>query len=237
MMITVGIKILFCLGFALGSDGVIDEPNQADHLIARNSQTIRQKMELQRMSAMEPNQPTRADTLKQVVTQLQALQLPVDSSGPSAVPAAGRIKEQQPASAKPSSVPSASLLPVTGKKKESGSSTAAGLGEIEKPVNAMATADALYRAKDYRHAVRFYRMAAETGGKDDPEGRQWALYQTANCLRHEDAEKAVAAYQQLIAECPGSSWTAAALIQQRNLEWLKKNQTVLKTKPQNDPNQ
>jgi outer membrane protein assembly factor BamD (BamD/ComL family) len=122
--------------------------------------------------------------------------------------------------------------------KESVAAQAVGLHEIEKPVNAMATADALYRAKDYRHAVRFYRMVTETAGRDDLSGRQWALYQTANCLRNEDPEKAIAAYQQLIAEHPGSTWAAAALIQQRNLEWLKKNQPVfLKTKPQNDPNQ
>jgi tetratricopeptide (TPR) repeat protein len=237
-MMMAGIKILFCLGFALGAEGVVGDPNQADHSITRNSQTIRQQIELQRMSAMEPNQPTRSDALKQVVTQLQALQLSADSSGLPAASATGKIKEDKKATAKPSSVQSATPSPIIGETKESGTAQAVILNEIENPVNVMATADALYQAKDYRQAVRFYQMASETVGKDNPADRQWALYQTANCLRYEDPDKAIQAYQKLIAEYSSSSWIAAAMIQQKNLEWYKKNQPVLsKTKPQNDPNQ
>lgn len=229
---------MFCLGFALGADSVIGDPNQAEHSITRDSQTLRQQMEFHRMSAMEPNQPTLADRLKQVVTQLQTLQLPVASSGSSAAPEAGNIKEEKKSPVTPSTLPAATSAQSMQESKKSGVTQTVSLNEIEKPVNALATADALYQAKDYHQALRFYQMAAETGGKGDTAGRQWALYQTANCLRNEDTEKAIAAYQQLIAEFPSSSWTPAALIQQKNLEWLKKNQQVfLKTKLQNDPNQ
>jgi tetratricopeptide (TPR) repeat protein len=237
-MMMAGIKILFCLGFALGADGAVGDPNHAGQSITRDSQAIRQQMEFQRMSAMEPNLPTRSDTLKQVVTQLQALQVSAKSAGRLEAPAAEKIKEEKKASAKPSFGQAAISSLITGGNKESGAVQAVSLNEVQKPINAMATADALYQAKDYRNAVRFYQMAAQVAGKDDPAGCQWALYQTANCLRNEDAEKAIAAYRQLIAEYPSSSWANAALIQQKNLEWFKQNQTTLsKTKPHNDPNQ
>jgi tetratricopeptide (TPR) repeat protein len=237
-MMMAGINILFYLGFALGADDVIRDPNQADRSLTSNSQTIRQQIERQRNSAMEPNQTARAVALKQVVTQLQALQVTADSTPHSTTPAAEKIKEEKKASAKPSSPQTVISSPMTGEKKESGAVQAVNLDQVQKPVNVLATADALYQAKDYRHAVRFYQMAVEAGGKDNPAGHQWALYQTANCLRHEDTEKAIGAYQKLIAEYPSSSWAAAALIQQRNLEWFKLNQPVLsKTKTKNDPNQ
>jgi tetratricopeptide (TPR) repeat protein len=237
-MMMAGIKILFCLGFALGTGDAPGDPNQADPSITRSSETIRRQIERQRMSAIEPNQLICSDSLKQVIAQLQALQLSPKSASLSAAGAAGKIKGEKKPTAKLSSVQAESSSPMTGEKKESGAAPAVSLSEIQKPVNAMATADALYQAKDYQHAVRFYQMAADAAGKNDPAGCQWALYQTANCLRYEDAEKAIAAYQKLVAEYPGSSWTAAAQIQQKNLEWLKKNQpNLLKTKLSNDPNQ
>jgi tetratricopeptide (TPR) repeat protein len=237
-MMTAGIRLLFCLCFLIGTGDAGSDPNQADHLLTRNSHAIRQQIERQRMSAIEPNQPTRADTLKQVVNQLQSLQLSVDSAGLSAIRAVEKTKEDKKVSAQALSQAKMGLSPGAGDKQESGAVQPVSLTDIEKPVNAMAAADALYQAKDYRHAVRFYRIAAQDAGKDDPAGSQWALYQTANCLRYEDAEKAIAAYQRLIAEYPSSAWATAALIQQRNLEWMRKNQPVLsQTKTNNDPNQ
>jgi hypothetical protein len=90
-MMMAGIKILFCLGFALGTGHVVSDPNQADHSITHSSQTIRQQIERQRMSAWSRS----ADSfrrLKQMVTNL-GLQLSTDSTLPS-LPGGGKKKAE-----------------------------------------------------------------------------------------------------------------------------------------------
>jgi tetratricopeptide (TPR) repeat protein len=236
-MIIAGIKMLICLGFMLGPDASVGDPNQAINSVSRNSEILRRQMELQRVSAIEPNQPTQADTLRQVVTQLQSLQWSTNSAVASGVGANEKLKEEKKKAAG-TTPPALISSPVSAENKESGATQAGSLEEVKKPVNAMATADALYQAKDYSHAVRFYQMAAESKDQDVPASCQWALYQTANCLRYQDGDTAIKAYQQLIAEYPNSPWTAAATAQQKNLEWFKQNQNILsKNTTHNDPNQ
>jgi tetratricopeptide (TPR) repeat protein len=145
-------------------------------------------------------------------------------------------EKKKAAETTPPAEPISSSIPA--ENKESGVTPENSLNEVKKPVNTMATADVLYRAKDYGRAVRFYQMAAEAKTKDDPIGRQWALYQAANCLRHQDYDKAFNAYRQLVAESPNSHWAAAALVQQKNMEWFKQNQpAVSRNTTPNDPNQ
>jgi tetratricopeptide (TPR) repeat protein len=222
-MMLLGISLVLRIAL-LSSADVGQDPNLAERNLTGQSETIRQQIERQRFSAIEPNEPTRSDALKEVVNRLQSLQLSADFKP---LPAAGPIEKTKKDN--PDAKPAVSIQP------ESIVSEEVDLDEIQKPVNAMAAANALYRANDYRRAVRFYEMAAKAAEAADPSGRQWALYQIANCLRHEDKEKAIAAYQQMIKEYPSSSWANAALIQQKNLEWLKKNQPVLSKT--NDPNQ
>jgi tetratricopeptide (TPR) repeat protein len=227
--------MLVCLGFASGSVLAANDPNQTDHSASRDAELLRRQVQLQRVSAIEPNQPTQAETLKQVVNQLGSLQWSQDLAGPSKSKVTGNLQEQEVKTAGASQVfdriPVAT--PVNDKK-----SLKTDIDDVENPVNALAAADVLYQAKDYPRALRFYQIAAKSKDPDNSVNRQWSLYQAANCLRHQDSQMAIKTYQQVIAEYPNSPWTPVALIQQKNLEWFKQKQIVLSnTRTHNDPNQ
>jgi len=130
------------------------------------------------------------------------------------------------------------LQSVPAENRQGGMPQICSLDKVEKPVNVLAAADALYQAKDYKRAMRFYQMAIELKPQNDLTGRQWAMYQAANCMQHQTPDQAVQCYDRLLAEYPGSPWASAALAQRKNLDWLKQNQTLLlKSTTSNDPNQ
>lgn len=234
-MMPMVVTMLICLGFTSGSVLAANDPNQAGHFAARNAEVLRRQVELQRVSAIEPNQPTQAEALKQVVNQLGSLQWSQNSDGPSKSKVAGNIQEQDVKDARASQT--FDRVAVT-KPVHEKNSFETDIDGVKNPVNPMAAADVLYQAKDYPRALRFYQIAAESKAPDNSVNRQWALYQAANCLRHQDPQKAITTYQQVITEYPGSPWTPAALIQQKNLEWFKQKQMVISNiRTHNDPNQ
>lgn len=214
------------MGAAFG----VTEPNQAGSSVTEETEMLRQQVQLQRVSAMEPNQSCGADVLKQLVSQIKSLEMSANPAGVSEPNTAEKSTEQgiKPAEASKSVVPVAPR--VSGDVTAGVEQQPDSIDKIEKPVNTLAAADVLYRAKDYQRALRFYEMAAESKDKNNTADSQWAMYQAANCLRYLDAAKAEAAYQKLIAEYPNSAWTAAAIIQQKNLEWFKRNQPVFTKK-------
>jgi tetratricopeptide (TPR) repeat protein len=228
-------QILICLGIVCGSVLAANDPNQPDRSAARNAELLRRQVELQRVSAIEPNQPTQAETLKQVVNQLGSLEWSQDLAGASKPKVVGNLQQQEIKTAGASQVfdKIAAKKPVNEEK-----SLKTDLDDVKNPVNALAAADVLYKAKDYSRALRFYQIAAESKEPSNSVDRQWAVYQAANCLRHQDSQKAITTYQQVLAEYPDSPWAPAALIQQKNLEWFKQKETVLSnTRTHNDPNQ
>ncbi|MEN6309369.1 MAG: tetratricopeptide repeat protein [Anaerohalosphaeraceae bacterium] len=210
------------------------DPNQpAAKESAQTAQTVQKSEQLQRqirmlqVSAMEPNQPAQGVSLQHMIQQLQSLQMPAQVAGMKTVP---------PVEPKTESTPTVQPQPAVQAPVEPAQAGLARLDQVTEPLNAIAAADALYRMKDYARAMRFYEVAIDTA-KSNVMNRQWAMYQSANCMRCQDADRAVELYGRLIAEYPNSPWSSAALAQRKNLEWLKKNQAELKQRiPANDPN-
>jgi len=237
-MISVGLKLIICLGLVFCRDVALTEPNQTTDSIARESETLRRQVELQRVSAIDSNQSTQTDVLRQIVGQLQSLQWPAGRTVSARPRTAEKPQEEKIQAAKMIQASAAAASLIWAKNKESGTPPICSLDEVKNPVNVLAAADALYRAKNYVQATRFYEMAVESKRESDPLGRQWAMYQAANCLRQRNLGKAVEGYNRLIAEYPNSPWASAALAQRKNLDWLKQNQPVLsKSITNNDPNQ
>ena len=203
------------------------DPNQTHLSVTEETEKLWRQVQLQRVAAMESNQSDGADTLKRLVSQVQSLEMSANPTQASEPNVSERLQEKKTKVIEATQAFMAIPKTQSGNKVENGVLLTASLDEVQNPVNAIATADVLYQAKDFDRALRFYQMLTETEEKDDSIDRQWAMFQAANCLRHMDAAKAVAAYQRLIADYPNSAWTPAALAQQRNLEWFKQNQTIL----------
>lgn len=236
-MMTAGIKILVCLVLAMDPNTVASEPDGIHSDISRNAE-LRRQVELQRVSAIDPNQSALAGMLRIAVSQVQSLQWSSDSEVTALAVPAEKTKPSNSKTDKTAQPPASNSEASAAADRETAASQRMSLEEVKKPVNVLATADVLYRAKDYSRALRFYQMAIESGNQADSPDCQWALFQSANCLRHKEPDKAISVYQQLIARYPNSPWTPAALVRQKNLEWFKLNQNAIsKNTSSNDPNQ
>jgi tetratricopeptide (TPR) repeat protein len=230
-----GIQLAICLGMFFCREAALSDPNSKTAVLSQ-SEALRQQVELQRVSAIEPNQPGRVKAMQNVITQLESLQWSGDN--PSSV-LPSEVKKSQDNKTTPAAKPTVPVSqPVSAKGQPAGVPQVHGLDTVENPIDVLAVADALYKAEDYKRAGRFYQMAIESKSKE-PAVVQWAMYQTANCLRRHTPDQAVQWYDRLLAEYPGSPWVAAALAQRKSLDWLKQNQTLLLEKKitSNDPNQ
>ncbi|MHC5060368.1 MAG: tetratricopeptide repeat protein [Planctomycetota bacterium] len=112
---------------------------------------------------------------------------------------------------------------------------------IENPqnvINPLAVAESLFVQGNTKAAVKFYKIVIDrTADKKDHPDRPWALFQAANCLRHDDTAAASQFYQQLITEYPASDWTAAANSQRQIIAWrTQNNPKVILEKYISDPN-
>jgi len=206
--------------------------NQNPDVIEKSSQ-LQQQVKMLQVSAMEPNQPVQSSPLKDMISQLQSLELPKQAGQPAPVQkTAGSdsadsadVNQLRPA-APPQTAAAGPAEP-----------NLARLDQVTAPLNAIAAADALYRVGDFVRAKRFYDLAAAETASSQNSIRSWAMYQAANCTRKENPQQAVELYNRLIAEFPNSAWSSAALAQRKKLEWLKKNQEELKQRiAGNDPN-
>jgi hypothetical protein len=96
--------------------------------------------------------------------------------------------------------------------------------EMERLIDAVGAADALYQAGQYEAALAIYQRLSDhqPAGVASGKGasRDWLVLQLANCNgrlgRHEEALKL---YQQLIAAFPGSPWVAVAKVQGTLAGW------------------
>ncbi|MBN2511352.1 MAG: tetratricopeptide repeat protein [Sedimentisphaerales bacterium] len=227
----IGLHII--LSMTLLICGSTEAPADKNPDVIEKSGQLQQQIKMLQVSAMEPNQPVQTTLLRDMISQLQSLQLPKQAGQPAPVQKAAVRDTADSADANQAkSVPQ----PQT---------TAAGpaepnlarLDEVTTPLNAIAAADALYRVGDFARAKRFYDIAAADTPGPANSIRSWAMYQSANCTRKQDPQQAVDLYNKLIAEFPNSTWSSAALVQRKKIEWLKKNQDQLKQRMSgNDPN-
>jgi len=110
---------------------------------------------------------------------------------------------------------------------------------IDNPQNVLdplAVAEALFQRGNLKDAAKFYKLALKRmADKTEPvlskrqaepgryPNRPWAMFQAANCIRHDDLAGAYQLYQQLITEYPASDWTAAAHSHQQVITWYRQN--------------
>lgn len=224
-----GLKLLVCLAsFAIG----VEDPNSnaaSTGMLetAKKAEQLQQQVRLLQDSAMEPNSTLQSDSLRSLINQIQTLKLPFEpvKAGQSS---AGKM-------ASPAATPM--TFHTSSNKVNANVSLLTEIDTVTDPVNALAAADALYRMGDYARAIRFYDMIIGQQSDSNILPRQWAMYQAANCMRHQDSEKAMELYNNLIAEYPNNAWAVAAAAQKQSLEWLKKNEAELKKRTDvNDPN-
>ncbi len=227
----IGLHIILSMTLLAGGD-TDASANQNPDVIEKSGQ-LQQQIKMLQVSAMEPNQPVQASPLKDMISQLQSLQLPKQAGQAAPVQKAAVANNTDSAVANPVR-PALQPQPAAAGPAEP---NLARLDQVTTPLNAIAAADALYRVGDFVRAKRFYDLAsAETAGSQNSI-RAWAMYQSANCTRKQNPEGAVDLYNLLIAEYPNSTWASAAMAQRKKIEWLKKNQEELKQRiAGNDPN-
>ena len=193
----------------------------------RPSTNIRQTMLQTWREDISAPQDKQAEGLTRAVRQLQSLALPSSQSqapGGQAKIAAGvpRVEAAAVSASAAAGAARPTTQPTTQPADRQGMSPAE-LAQIrsmavEKLIDAVGAADAIYQAGQYEAALALYQRLsdhARTGAAPDKDdARDWLVFQLANCNarlgRHEQAAKL---YQELIAGFPKSPWVAVAKIQ------------------------
>lgn len=96
----------------------------------------------------------------------------------------------------------------------------------DRSMNPVELGDVLFLSENTKEAAKFYQEALDRRGGDDVRSasdRAWALFQTGNCLRHNDAAVAKEMYGQLIAGYPDSPLADLAKAQNRLIDWYQKD--------------
>ena len=93
-------------------------------------------------------------------------------------------------------------------------------------------AEVLFHCGHFEQAAIFYQQAldnkaSETDDKSySAKDKAWILFQTGNCLKKSDPEKALKMYRELITEFPDSPWTDAAKVQDKVINLYQKENPV-----------
>jgi len=86
----------------------------------------------------------------------------------------------------------------------------------------LALGEVLFLSGHLKKAAKFYRQAFERMERDGVASGQdsaWALFQTGNCLRHDDLPSAKQIYEQLLVEYPDSPWSDLVKARMRLIDW------------------
>jgi len=92
-------------------------------------------------------------------------------------------------------------------------------GQLDDP---FALSEVLFLSGHLKKAAKFYQQAFERMERDDDASGQdkaWALFQTGNCLRHDDLASAKRIYEQLLVEYPDSPWSDLVKARIRLIDW------------------
>ena len=96
--------------------------------------------------------------------------------------------------------------------------------ELENPFE---LGEVLFLSGNLAEAAVFYQEALKRISADDislVQERAWILFQTGNCLRHDDKTTAAKMYEQLITQYPNSPWTDMAKAQVNLIDWQQKDE-------------
>lgn len=191
-----------------------DEPN-VDAAIDQARQ-LRQQLTFEKMQAVNPAPSSGlSDTLRQLAEQLLSLQPPAAKS------------DRTPSSASSQSTASAGRLTAAAADMPADITAAAldttaltaRLTQPEQALFPLQTADMLYCAGQLELAYAYYQRVLQTTPPTDALVCGWAMYQSANCLRQSDPQRASQWYTKLIETYPTSLWAAAANAQRKWVDW------------------
>ena len=86
--------------------------------------------------------------------------------------------------------------------------------------------EVLFLSGYLKEAGVFYQEALNRQSVDETglaRHRAWILFQIGNCLRDDDLPTATKMYRQLITEYPNSPWTDLAKVQDKLIDWYRKD--------------
>ena len=205
---------------------------------AKTSEDARRKLRHTGISSIQISEMSRKELLQRAIDRVKALELPKPKQIVSEIkpvqetmlrevslqPApAMSTKQQEPQ--KPETCEKELLLKMLA-------------DDPENIVNSLDVAESLFNTGSLKGAAKFYRLALQRSSTDkqDPD-RPWILLQLANCIRHENPDRAYNIYQELISEYSGSYLVSTARAQQLIISWFKeKKPIIVLEKYGSDPN-
>lgn len=108
----------------------------------------------------------------------------------------------------------------------------------ENIANPLDVAESLFNTGNLKDAAEFYQLALQRSRTDKQNPDQpWILLQLANCIRHENPDRAYNIYQELISEYSDSYLVPTARAQQLIISWYKEKKPItILEKYGSDPN-
>jgi len=222
--------VVIKLAGSIGCAQTLAAPDQTDDII-NNSQGARWKLRQAGILSIGALKTSDSKVqLQQVIEHIQTLKPPKPKP-----PTAADIQPVQPAQPTTAtqsrragtSAPSKPDKRQTTKATATDNTRRALAALINNPpgvLDPLAVAEALFRRGNLKDAAKFYKLALQRmADKTEHPNRPWAMFQAANCIRHDDPTGAYQLYQQLITEYPASDWTAAAHSQRQVITWYRQN--------------
>jgi len=216
-------------------------PAEAQNRISRMTKTsedARWKLRYTGISSIQNTEMSRKELLQKSIDRVKALELPKPKQ------IVSEIKPVQETMLRPASSQPASAISTKQQGLQEPESYKKELllkmlvDNPENIVNPLDVAGSLFNTGNLKDAAKFYQLALQRSSTDkqDPD-RPWILLQLANCIKHENPDRAYNIYQELISEYSDSYLVSTARTQQLIISWFKEKKpiTVLE-KYGSDPN-
>lgn len=205
---------------------------------AKTSEDARWKLRYTGISSFQNTEMSKKELLQRSIDRLKALELPKPKQIVSEIKP---VQETMLRPVSPQPAPEISTKqqglqePETFKKELLLKMLA---DNPENIVNPLDVAESLFNTGNLKDAAKFYQLALQRSRTDKQNPDQpWIVLQLANCIRHENPDRAYNIYQELISEYSDSYLVPTARAQQLIISWFKEKKpiTVLE-KYGSDPN-
>lgn len=179
-------------------------------------------------SVCEPQENENSDLLKQLINQVNSVQLDAKS-------------QPEPVETKPESIPENTEPQITAEQSQQqqevqtketiSKETAEKLERLMKNSagvkQAFMLGELLYLSGDYEKAAYFYDKAVNDDSQTNQlraDDQDWLLMQMAACLKDQKPAEAIETYKRLISQNPDSQWTELAKTREQLVEWIANEQ-------------
>lgn len=185
---------------------------------AADFQRLRQELMVGQMQPL--SEQTQGSELETLIEQLRLLNIP-----PALVQEQDDVPDEPAATeaAETDSLESSSPA-VDAQAAHEENDILAQLEKVLQPACPLQLADTLFCQGYHEKALEYYQEVYEELEENDVIGRQWVLFQMANCLRSTETARAVELYDELIKLYPNSAWSAVAASRKISIEWNQTSQ-------------